>query len=65
MCFPDAEKGVNVVLHLKTEAKQHFKRRFCFNWGLKLTLVSVSIYKDVVAPNCVNNVRHIVVAAFK
>ena len=25
-------------------------------------LVSVSIDKDVMAPNCVNNVRHIVVA---
>ena len=31
-------------------------------WGLKLMLVSASIDKDVVAPNCVNNVRHIVVA---
>ena len=29
---------------------------------MKLTLVSVSIDKDVVAPNCVNNVRHIVVS---
>ena len=35
---------------------------FVFYWGLKLTLVSVSIDKDVMAPNFVNNVRHIVVA---
>ena len=30
--------------------------------GLKLALVSVSIDKYVVAPNCVNNVHHIIVA---
>ena len=28
---------------------------------MKLTIVSVYIDKDVVAPNCVNNVRYIVV----
>ena len=60
--FPDAEMGVNVVYYLKTEVKWHFKRCFCFYLGLKLTLVSVSIDKDVVAPNCVNKVCHIAVA---
>ena len=54
--------GVNIVKHLKTEAICISSVGFVFYWGLKLALVSVSIDKDGVAPNCVNNVRHIVVA---
>ena len=60
--FSRCRNGCKHSLHLKTESKQHFKRRFGFYWDLKLTWVTVSFDKDVVAPNCVNNVRHVVVA---
>ena len=60
--FSRCRNGSKHSLAPKNGGEAHFKRQFCFYWGLKLTLVSVSFDKDVVPPNCVNNVLHIVVA---
>ena len=60
--FSRCRNGCKHSLAPKNRSEITFQAPVLFYCGLKLTLVSVSIVKDVVAPNCVNNVRHIVVA---
>ena len=56
--------GVNIVWHLKSKngSEIAFQASVLFLLGFETNVRSVSIDKDVVAPNCINNVRHIVVA---
>ena len=60
--FSRCRKGCKHSLAPKNRSEVAFHASVLFYWGLKLTLVSVYIDKDVVAPNCVHNVHHIVVA---
>ena len=60
--FSRCRNGCKDSLAPKNGSEIAFQASVLFFWDLKLTLVSVSIDKDVVAPNFVNNVRHIVVA---
>ena len=60
--FSRCRNGCKHSLTPKNGSEIAYQASVLFYWGLKLTLASVSIDKDVVAPNCVNNVRHILVA---
>ena len=60
--FSRCRNGCKHSLAPKNGSEIAFQASVLFLLAFELTLVSVSIDKDVVAPNCVNNVRHIVVA---
>ena len=60
--FSRCRSGCKRSLAPKNGSEIAFQASVLFLLGLKLTLVSVFIDKDVVAPNFVNKVRHIVVA---
>ena len=60
--FSRCRNGCKHSLAPKNGSEIAFQASVRFYWSLKLTLVSVPIDKDVVAPNCVNSVRHMFVA---
>ena len=60
--FSRCRNGCKHSLPPKNGSEIAFQVSVSFLVGFETNVISVSIDKDVMAPNCVNNVSHIVVA---